>query len=68
MCDPTQNVRYKHQEVFRGKDVEEQDYYKNTAQMTVGFLSENDPYEANAFEALRAKWIDDSKKLNGDFI
>ena len=34
----------------------------------VGFLAENDPYEANAFEVLRSKWIDDSKKLYGDFL
>ena len=34
----------------------------------MGFLSEDDPYEANAFEVLRAKWINDSKKLDGDFI
>lgn len=34
----------------------------------IGFLSENDPYEANAFEVLRSKWIDDSRKLYGDFI
>lgn len=35
---------------------------------TCGFLFENDPFEANSFEVLRAKWIDDSKKLYGDFI
>ena len=29
---------------------------------------ENDPYEANNFEVLRSKWIEDSKKLYGDFI
>ncbi len=34
----------------------------------VGYLSENDPYEANQFEVLRSKWIEDSKKLYGDFI
>jgi hypothetical protein len=33
----------------------------------IGFLSEDDPYEANAFEVLRAKWINDSKMLYGDF-
>ena len=37
-------------------------------QRYIGFLSENDPYEANAFEVLRARWINDSKKLYGDFI
>jgi len=40
----------------------------NEEQRHVGFLSENDPYEANAFEVLRARWINDSKKLYGDFI
>ena len=30
-------------------------------------MSEDDPYEANAFEVLRAKWINDSKMLYGDF-
>lgn len=34
----------------------------------IGFLSENDPYEANSFEVLRSKWIEDSKKIYGDFI
>jgi hypothetical protein len=33
----------------------------------VGFLSENDPYEASGFEVLRSKWIEDSKKLYGEF-
>ena len=37
----------------------------NTA--AIGFLSEDDPYEANALEVLRAKWINDSKMLYGDF-
>ena len=35
--------------------------------VAIGFLSEDDPYEANAFEVLRAKWISDSKMLYGDF-
>ena len=34
----------------------------------VGYLAENDPYEASAFEVLRAKWIQDSKKIYGDFL
>ena len=42
--------------------------YQNSSLSQLGFLSENDPFEANAFEVLRAKWIDDSKKLYGDFI
>ena len=41
---------------------------KNDEQRYIGFLSENDPYEANAFEVLRARWINDSKKLYGDFV
>ena len=36
--------------------------------LTIGFLSDNDPYEANAFEVLRSRWISDSKKLYGDFL
>ena len=40
---------------------------KDDEQNTIGFLSENDPYEANAFEVLRARWINDSKKLYGEF-
>jgi hypothetical protein len=32
-----------------------------------GYLSEDDPYEANAFEVLRSKWENDSKMLFGDF-
>ena len=28
---------------------------------------EGDPYEASSFEVLRAKWIEDSKKIYGDF-
>lgn len=36
-------------------------------QLSVGFLCEDDPYDANVFEMLRAKWINDSKMLFGDF-
>ena len=36
--------------------------------LRIGFLSESDPYEANAFEVLRARWISDSKKLYGNFL
>ena len=43
------------------------DYLKSIETATVGFLSENDPYEANSFEVLRSKWIEDSKKLYGEF-
>lgn len=35
--------------------------------LTIGFLSEDDPYDANVFEMLRNKWINDSKMLFGDF-
>lgn len=38
------------------------------ASQAVGFLSEDDPYEASAFEVLRAKWINDSKMLYGEFF
>lgn len=38
------------------------------SQAVVGYLAENDPYEASAFEVLRAKWIQDSKKIYGDFL
>jgi len=38
------------------------------ASQAVGFLSEDDPYEASSFEVLRAKWIQDSKKLYGEFM
>ena len=41
---------------------------QNDEQRHIGFLCEGDPYEANAFEVLRARWINDSKKLYGDFI
>jgi hypothetical protein len=34
----------------------------------VGYLAENDPYEASSYDVLRAKWLEDSKKLYGDFI
>lgn len=36
--------------------------------LTIGYLCHGDPYEANAFEVLRSRWINDSKKLYGDFI
>lgn len=64
---PLQNANHKHQEIFRSKDFSK-DNYNNASLSTVGFLFENDPYEANAFEVLRSKWIEDSKKLYGDFI
>jgi len=34
----------------------------------VGYLAENDPYEASSYDVLRSKWLEDSKKLYGDFI
>lgn len=54
--------------MFHPKSFKEQDLTKNPETSCIGFLSENDPYEANAFEVLRSKWIEDSKKLYGDFI
>ena len=41
--------------------------FQSAENITIGFLSQNDPYEANAFEILRAKWINDSKMLYGEF-
>lgn len=35
--------------------------------MAIGFLSENDPFDANTFEMLTAKWLNDDKMLFGDF-
>ena len=67
-------IRLKHQRVFWSKDDQAIQYgkpRKANYQHEVsadGFISENDPYEANAFEVLRSKWIQDSKKLYGDFI
>jgi hypothetical protein len=43
-------------------------FYPYDASQAVGFLSEDDPYEASSFEVLRAKWINDSKMLNGEFF
>ena len=63
LSQPKQDHIYKHQNPF-GSYL----WDKNEEQKYVGFLSENDPYEANAFEVLRARWINDSKKLYGDFI
>ena len=71
---PSQEIRLKHQRVFWSKDDQAIQYgkpRKANYQHEVsadGFISENDPYEANAFEVLRSKWIQDSKKLYGDFI
>lgn len=53
--------------MFHPKSFQEKDLM-NSELSCVGFLSENDPYEANAFEVLRSKWIEDSKKLYGDFV
>jgi len=33
----------------------------------IGYLSQGDPFEASSFEVLRSRWIEDSKKLYGDF-
>ena len=53
--------------MFHPKDFQEKDLIYSS-QHAIGFLSENDPYEANAFEVLRSKWIEDSKRLYGDFL
>lgn len=63
LSQPLDNITFKHQNPFTSHlwDQHEEQRY-------IGFLSESDPYEANAFEVLRARWIADSKKLYGDFI
>lgn len=60
---PNVEQKFKHQNVFPSYL-----WNKDDENLTIGFLSENDPYEANAFEVLRARWIADSKKLYGDFV
>lgn len=60
---PQKQLKHKHQNIFEGKRGME-----SLSQAVVGYLAENDPYEASAFEVLRAKWILDSKKIYGDFI
>lgn len=60
---PQRENKHKHQNVFIGANSEEL-----LKPSHVGYLAENDPYEANAFEVLRSKWINDSKKLYGDFL
>ena len=59
---PVQDSIHKHQNPFTSHL-----WSENEEQRYVGYLCENDPYEANAFEVLRARWIADSKKLYGDF-
>ena len=58
---PSRQKPHKHESYFQSLQFQP---YESIA---VGFLSEDDPYEANAFEVLRAKWINDSKMLYGDF-
>ena len=58
---PTKPNPHKHESAFRSLQFQPYD------SVCVGFLSQDDPYEANAFEVLRAKWINDSKMLYGDF-
>lgn len=58
---PQRSVPLRHESYFQSLD------YLPYNSVAVGFLSEDDPYEANAFEVLRAKWISDSKMLYGDF-
>ena len=57
----TRSVPLRHESYFQSID------YMPFSSIAIGFLSEDDPYEANAFEVLRAKWIGDSKMLYGDF-
>ena len=58
---PIKPLPLKHHSYFQSNDFLPYD------SVAIGFLSEDDPYEANAFEVLRAKWISDSKMLYGDF-
>lgn len=58
---PKRATAHKHESEFQSLNFQP---YNSVA---IGFLSEDDPYEANAFEVLRAKWINDSKMLYGDF-
>mmetsp|Transcript_16073 Transcript_16073/g.20376 ORF Transcript_16073/g.20376 Transcript_16073/m.20376 type:complete len:141 (+) Transcript_16073:563-985(+) len=60
---PTKEVIFKHANPFTSHL-----WSTSEEQRHIGYLSENDPYEASAFEVLRARWINDSKKLYGDFI
>ena len=59
-------MKFRHQNVFLSKN--DPSLVDHTKVSIIGFLSENDPYEANQFEVLRSKWIEDSKKLYGDFL
>lgn len=61
--NPNVTLKFKHENVFPSYL-----WTKDDENLRIGFLSENDPYEANAFEVLRARWISDSKKLYGDFV
>lgn len=58
---PNRALPHKHESYFRSLMFQPYD------SLAVGFLSQDDPYEANAFEVLRAKWMNDSKMLYGDF-
>ena len=58
MNNPKRPAALKHQSHFQSLSYDS---------LAIGFLCEDDPYEANAFEMLRAKWINDSKMLYGDF-
>jgi hypothetical protein len=52
ISNPKVEVKHKHQNIFVsplwGKDDEN---------LTIGYLFQNDPYEANSFEVMRARWI-----------
>lgn len=62
-ANPKKEAIFKHQNPFNSHA-----WAPDDERATIGFLSENDPYEANAFEVLCSRWINDSKKLYGDFL
>lgn len=60
-CMPKRPLPHKHESYFTSLQ------FQPYSSVAIGFLSEDDPYEANNFEVLRAKWLNDSKMLYGDF-
>jgi len=42
--------------------------FRNNDEYVYPFLVEQDPYEATIEEVLKNKWMDEAKKLNGEFV
>lgn len=59
---PKVEAIFKHQDAFRSHL-----WLGGADNSSIGFLADGDPFEANNFEVLRSKWINDAKKLYGDF-